>query len=108
MSTKNVDKMPINFGTRVEELLTERNIKPGTFYEAIGIIPQAFYDWKNKGRIPFATTALKVARYFGVTVEYLITGENTNPLQAKVDELQAKNRELAYRLSAIIDELRRP
>ena len=104
----NVDKLKVNFGSRVEELLKERQIKPGDFYKAIGIIPQAFYDWKKKDQVPYATTALKVARYFGVTVEYLIEGGTDNPLQSKVFELQQKNKELADKLREIADKLAEP
>ena len=104
----NVDKLKVNFGSRVEELLNERQIKPGDFYKAIGIVPQAFYDWKKKDQVPYATTALKVARYFGVTVEYLIDGGIDNPLQAKVFELQQKNKKLADKLREIADKLAVP
>lgn len=91
----NIDKLETNFGVRVEELLNERQIKPGNFYKDIGIVPQAFYDWKKKDQVPYATTALKIARYFGVSVEYLLTGNRDNPLQEKVEELQARIRKLA-------------
>lgn len=91
----NIDKLETNFGVRVEELLNERQIKPGNFYKDIGIVPQAFYDWKKKDQVPYATTALKIARYFGVSVEYLLTGNRDNPLQEKVEELQARIRQLA-------------
>ena len=91
----NIDKLETNFGVRVEELLDERQIKPGNFYKDIGIVPQAFYDWKKKDQVPYATTALKIARYFGVSVEYLLTGNRDNPLQEKVEELQARIRQLA-------------
>jgi len=85
----------LNFGLRVENLLKERNVKPAVFYDNIGIVPQLFYDWKKRSQAPNARTALKVAQYFGVTVEYLLTGETTNPLQKKVEELQKKLREVA-------------
>ena len=91
----NVDKLKINFGTRVEQLMQERQIKPGDFYAGVGIVPQAFYDWKKKDQVPYATTALKIAQYFGVSVEYLLTGNRDNPLQAKVEELQGRIRQLA-------------
>ena len=90
-----MDKLEQNFGQRVEELLKERDIKPGDFYKAMGIVPQAFYDWKKKGQVPYATTAYKVAQCLGVTVEYLITGKNENPLQAKVEELQERLRKIS-------------
>ena len=105
MSTQNIDKLKTNFGTRVEELMRERNVKHGDFYKAMGIVPQAFYDWKKKDQVPYATTALKVAKYFGVSVEYLIEGTLDNPLQKKVEELQGRIRDLAKELSDIIDRL---
>ena len=83
-------ELEINFGERVEQLLKERQIKPFDFYNSIGIVPQNFYDWKKKGSNPNAGTALKVAQFFGVTVEYLLTGKTDNPLQPKVDELQKR------------------
>ena len=35
-------------------------------------------------------TAFKVAKFLGTTVEYLLTGDNENPLSEKVDELQKR------------------
>ena len=89
-----MNQLDKNFGFRVEALMKERKVKPFDFYEAVGIIPQNYYDWKKRGTVPMASTALKVAQYFGVTVEYLLTGNNTNHLQAKVDELQNRLREI--------------
>ena len=80
----------MNFGLRVEELMVSRQIKPVDFYAGVDINPQLFYDWKKKSQAPNARTAYKVAQFFGVTVEYLLTGETNNPLQAKVEELQNK------------------
>ena len=77
-----------NFGLRVEELLVTRQIKPADFYAGVDINPQLFYDWKKKSQAPNARTAYKVAQFFGVTVEYLLTGNTNNPLQKKVEELQ--------------------
>lgn len=99
-NTEPKEKEP-NFGDRVEQLLKKNNVKPFDFYRGIGIVPQAFYDWKKKGQIPNARSALKIARYFGVTVEYLVTGETTNPLQAKVDELH----ERLQKIQAYVNEI---
>ena len=91
----NVEKLEINFGDRVEQLLNEQGIKPGDFYKDIGIVPQAFYDWKKKDQIPYTTTALKVARYFGVTVEWLVTGEEDTPEQKRNKELHERLQQIA-------------
>lgn len=90
-----------NFGTRVEKLMKEKQVKPFDFYRAMNIVPQAFYDWKKKGQVPSAKTALKVAHYFGVSVEYLVSGVETNPLVSKVEELQERLR----KISAYVTEL---
>ena len=78
-----------HFGIRVEELLAERKVDRSYFDKQVGIIAQSRYDWK-KGAVPNAVTALKVARFFGVTVEYLLTGKDENPLGETVRELQAR------------------
>ncbi len=91
----------LNFGKRVEQLLKERNVKPVDFYSSVNIIPQQFYDWKNKSAIPNARTAYKVAQFFGVTIEYLITGSTENPLQEKVKQLQ----EQLYKIREFVNNI---
>lgn len=83
------DETMKQFGTRVDELLESRKIDKTSFDRQVGIIAQSRYDWK-KGAIPNAVTALKVARFFNVTVEYLLTGKDENPLTDTVKELQEK------------------
>ena len=83
-----------NFGARVEQLIEERHIKVTDFIEHAGISKQSLYDWKRRGQAPNARLALRIAKYFGVTVEYLLTGETSNPLQATVDELHAQLKQI--------------
>ncbi len=73
----------MNFGTRIEELLNNRQVKPADFYREIGIASQNYYDWKKKGATPNAITALKIAMFFGVSVEYLLTGKDFATLQSE-------------------------
>lgn len=84
------DKMNYNFGLRVKELLEERNLSTAQFLKATDTPNQRFYDWCNKGAIPNVLTAMKVARFFNMTVEQLINGADTNPLIEVVDSLQKK------------------
>ena len=76
----------MNFGTRVEEMLKKNMVKPSDFYKKVGIVSQNYYDWKKKNAIPNAMTALKIAQYFGVTVEFLLTGKDFFNLQKEYDE----------------------
>ena len=47
---------------------------------AVGLSNAAANGWK-KGKIPNDTTLTKLSEYFGVTVEYLKTGEEKAPTQ---------------------------
>lgn len=84
------DKNNFNFGLRVKELIAERNITTAQFLKATDTPNQRFYDWCNKGAVPNVLTAIKVARFFNMTVEQLINGADTNPLIEVVDSLQKK------------------
>ena len=84
------DRMNYNFGLRVKELLAERNITTAQFLKATDTPNQRFYDWCNKGAVPNVLTAMKVARFFNMTVEQLINGADNNPLVEVVDSLQKK------------------
>lgn len=85
-----MENKEISFGIRIEHILVDKGIKPSRMCEEAGIHQQQFYDWKRKGTVPNAMTALRIARFLGTTVEYLLTGDDRNPLQAKVDELQER------------------
>ncbi len=84
------DKNNFNFGLRVKELIAERNITTAQFLKATDTPNQRFYDWCNKGAVPNVLTAMKVARFFNMTVEQLINGADSNPLIEVVDSLQKK------------------
>lgn len=79
--------MEFNLGIRVKDLLKSKNVKPSDFCKEMGISSQNFYDWQKKGSSPNAMTALKVAQYLGVTVEYLLTGKDFQTLSEERSEL---------------------
>ena len=94
----------VNFGTRIEELIIQREIKTQDFYKAIGIASQNYYDWKKKGATPNAMTALRIAQYLGVTVEYLLTGKDFIQLQEErlvASGIDYKNKYEALKKSVI-------
>lgn len=84
------DKSNYNFGLRVKQLLEMRGITTAQFLKATDTPNQRFYDWCNKGAIPNVLTAMKVAKFFGMTVEQLINGTDTDPLAEVVEHLQRK------------------
>ena len=87
---------------RIEELSKERKISQKELAEYLGFSSaQVFTNWKYRGSMPDADVAVKIARLFGVTVEYLVTGETDNPLQRSSEELQLKYYELLHKYEAL-------
>lgn len=58
-----------------EKLLEEKGITPYRVYKETGISTATLSDWKNGKSKPKADKMKKIADYFGVSVEYLMTGE---------------------------------
>lgn len=67
-------KDKFNFGERVKVLLNKKGVSHTEMLKELGMINQRYYDWCNKGSIPSVLDALKIADYFGITVEELIRG----------------------------------
>ena len=56
--------------------------------------------WKD-GKIPYERNLKKIAEYFGVTVDYLLTGEKENPTSVSadgVDELDKEALDIMHQL----------
>ena len=74
-----------DFVCRSEKLLEMQKKTKVEFSNSIGIPKQSLYDWKQRGTIPSADTALKIAQYLNTTVEYLLTGKETDENKVKLD-----------------------
>jgi transcriptional regulator with XRE-family HTH domain len=68
------------------KLLHERNLTAYQVYKATGVPQSTLSDWKKGRYRPNAEKLLKIANFLGVTVEYLLTGDeekrdfvNNNP-----------------------------
>ena len=59
-----------------EQLLIENGVTMYAVSRATGIAPSTFTDWhKGKTKMPKYDKLRKIADYFGVPVEYLLTGK---------------------------------
>lgn len=92
---------------RIKSLCDEAGIAPGKMCNDLGISRNTMTALRN-GR---ATTmklekASKIADYFGVTVDYLLTGEQEEKLTTKSGELGMNDFEYALRneISKLTDE----
>ena len=58
-----------------EKLLKEKNVKVADVTRATGIASSTFTDWKKGRYTPKQDKLQKIADYFGVTIDYLMNGE---------------------------------
>ena len=58
-----------------EELMKAKGVRMSDVSRETGISYSTFTDWKTGRYTPKADKMQKIADYFGVTVEYLMTGE---------------------------------
>lgn len=61
---------------RILSLLKENQIEQKAFSNAIGLSPSAVTEWKKGKTKSYNHYIYQIAEYFGVTVEYLLYGEN--------------------------------
>ena len=60
-------------------LLDERHLTPYKVHKATGISTATLSDWKNGKSTPKIDKMQKIAEFLGVTVDYLMTGEDRSP-----------------------------
>ena len=59
-----------------EKLLNQRGVRVSDVAKATGISTSLFTDWKNGRYQPKVERLIKIADYFGVSLEYLATGKS--------------------------------
>ena len=62
-----------------EKLLKEKGLKAADVTRATGIKSPVFSEWKKGKSRPNTDKLIKIADFLGVTVEYLMTGEEKEP-----------------------------
>ena len=82
-----------------QKLCEDKGVNPATVSKATGVSTATLTSWKQGKYIPKADKLQKIADYFGVTVEYLMTGEKPhdyylNPETAAVAQEIFENKEL--------------
>lgn len=64
------------FFTKFLELCDELGTSPSRVCLNLGLSKASAYKWRN-GSVPSGETLQKIADYFGVSVDYLLNGEET-------------------------------
>ena len=60
---------------RMFALLSERRVSQKQFASSVGINPRNVSSWQTRGTDPPANVICKIAEFFGVSVEWLRSGE---------------------------------
>ena len=87
------------------KLRDEKGLKDADIVRETGITKSTFSDWKSGRSKPKQDKLQKIADYFGVSVDYLMTGENDkikewNPTLTEKDE-----RDIQKKLSETLNQL---
>lgn len=89
-----------------EQLLQKHGVTPYKVAKEAGVTQTALSNWKSGRSTPSSKTLQKVADYFGVTVDYLMTGRNE--AKEKAPELTARDeRDIAKDLDRIMSEIQK-
>lgn len=67
------------FLEQVLKLIQENNITKNKLLVDLKLSKNSFIDWQKRGSVPSAETVKKIADYFNVTVDYLLTGTDSYP-----------------------------
>lgn len=59
------------------KLLKEKGVRTSDVCKATGIVASTFSDWKKGKSTPKQEKLMKIADYFGVSFEYLMTGKDS-------------------------------
>ena len=77
-----------------EKLCKERGIKPGRVSRETGIATSTLTCWKKGEYTPKADKLKKIADYFGVSVDYFLTGETSVKAESENPALEERAIEL--------------
>ncbi len=74
--------MNISFGNRLKNLRKSRGITQSELAETLEVTQQTVGFWENGSSIPSIETVIKAAKYFGVTIDYLLCVDNRPMIDA--------------------------
>ena len=86
-----------------EQLLQKYGVTSYKVAKEAGVTQTALSNWKSGRSTPTVKTLQKIADYFGVTVDYLMTGKDEKPPEP---QLNARDkRDIAKDLESIMEKL---
>jgi len=87
--------MDTSFWDRTNALIKKLNKTQSGVSVECGFNPRRIQNLSGSNRLPDAAEAYKIAQALGVSVEYLVTGSDTNPAEQELKELKERLKNLA-------------
>lgn len=93
-----------------EKLCTSHGVKPAHVASATGVKTATLSSWKNGTYTPKADKLMTIAEYFGVTVDYLLKGEEATSISSvasldySLSKMPNNIKECALKLSKLDQE----
>lgn len=87
----------MKFWERLNALIKERKVTQEWVASQSNIKYQTFRNWSARHIIPDAIQSVAIAKALGTTVEYLVTGTESNPWKQELDVLKSELEELCER-----------
>ena len=78
-----------DFWKRINKRIKELNITQETLCSDLQLNLGTFKQQITHSRFPTVDTAYKIAQALGVSVEYLVTGRETNPAAETLEKIKA-------------------
>ena len=69
----------MNIGERIYELRKAKDLSQEELAEKLGVSRQSVSKWENGTAVPDTENALAMSKIFGVTTDFLLTGQYNNP-----------------------------
>lgn len=96
------------FWDKFLQLCNQKNMKPNPVAKELGISSGAVTKWKN-GATPQGETLIKIAKYFGINTDYLLSDDAEIALNSQSDAIKDKIFDLfdndGYRQDELADYL---
>lgn len=73
----------MNFSERLADLMRKKGVNWKTISEELHIGLNQKRKWETKNSVPDGKTLIKLAEYFEVSAEYLLTGKEETPTTEK-------------------------
>lgn len=88
----------MNFGERLYELRKEKNISQEELAQLLDVSRQSISKWENDKAYPEMTRLLFMSEYFGVSLDYLMRGTESNDSSESDKSNESKqNTDITYK-----------